>query len=178
VIDKKPAPDAQPDAATTLHNTEIPEHFFGDLTDEFYAGVGRTTNLCALLEDRLRALLQAMEHVPQTEYSNEPAGALVNLVEARARTLGDDWTAFDQFVTRVRAVLAHRNDLVHNIWQPRPGSQFFGHRVVQKLGERTSVTVSLGQVRDGVSELVELHKRWRYWYTLAGALPFVPVSQG
>jgi hypothetical protein len=174
VTDEQPDPRARPDNTTLAGPSEIPEHFFGDLTDDFYAGIGRTTNQCALLEDRLRALLQAMEHVAQTEYSNKPAGTLVNMAEARAQTLGNDWATFDQFVGRIRAVLGHRNDLVHNIWQPKPEGQFFGHRVVQKSGERESTVIPLKKVQDGVSELVALHEQWRYWYTLAGSLPFEP----
>lgn len=148
---------------------EIPIHFFGDMEDEFYAGIGRTTNLSALLEDGLRALLQAMNHAPQTDYAGKPAGTLVKLVEARAQALGDDWATFGEFADRVRAVLDHRNALVHNLWQATSDGQFFGHRVVRGSGNRECMTISLDQVREGVAELVALREQWRYWYGLAGA---------
>lgn len=171
MADEQTEPSTRPADPTS---EEIPEHFFGDLTDKFYAAIGRTTNLSALLEDRLRALLQAIEHAPQTEYSKRSAGALVNLVEARARNLGDDWLVFDQFATRIRVALDHRNGLVHNNWQPKPEGQFFGYRIVQGSGKLESITIPLRNVEDGVSELVALHEQWRSWYSLAGALPFEP----
>ncbi|MFI2362651.1 hypothetical protein [Promicromonospora sp. NPDC019610] len=171
MADEQTDPKTRPDDRTSA---EIPAHFFGDLTDEFYAAIGRTTNLCALLEDRLRALLQAMEHASQTEYSKRSAGALISLVEARAQDLGDDWVTFNQFAIRVRIALDHRNGLVHNIWQPRPEGRFFGYRVVQGSGKLESVTIPLTNVEDGVSELIALHEQWRSWYQLAGALPFQP----
>ncbi|GAB3168173.1 hypothetical protein GCM10027059_30440 [Myceligenerans halotolerans] len=144
----------------------IPNHFFGSLTTDFYAGIGRMSALSALLEDRLRALVQAMKRVPQTKYTRTTIGGLVTMAEERARTLGDDWEAFGEFTMRLRDVLQLRNDLVHNLWQPKPGGTFFGHRDGQE-----PATISLSDVETGVSELVALYGEWRHWYDLAGALP-------
>jgi hypothetical protein len=157
------APAAPPSGAAA---SGIPDYFFGNLTTEFYAGVGRMAALSALLEDRVRALLQTMKRVPQSEYSRTPIGALVTMTEELARALGDDWEDFSNYATRIRATLRLRNDLVHNLWQPKPGGKFFGHRDGQEPS-----TISLSDVEGGVSELVVLYQEGRYWYDLAGALP-------
>jgi catechol 2,3-dioxygenase-like lactoylglutathione lyase family enzyme len=165
-------PRSRDENAVAPRESEIPPHVFGDLADEFYAAVGRTGTLSSMLEDRIRALLQAMEHEPQTSYASQGATALVTMVRKCAPSTGDAWKDFDEFAARADTVLRLRNDLLHNLWQPKPGGYFFGHRTDQRTGERRSTTISINDVRYEVAELVALNEEWRHWYMLASSLPF------
>lgn len=171
MTDQEPRPATQRDE-TRPDTFEIPKHFFGDLTNDFYAGIGRTAVLSALLEDRFRTLLQAMTHKPQTAHSKDGATALIKATRRYALSLGNDWTAFDRFAERTESAFELRNDLVHNLWQPKPGGQFFGHRTNRQSGISRTKFVSIDEVRDEVAELVTLNREWRQWHMLAGALPF------
>lgn len=171
MTDQEPRPATQRDETSPV-TFEIPKHFFGDLTNDFYAGIGRTAVLSALLEDRFRTLLQAMTHKPQTAHSKDGATALIKATRGYALSLGNDWTAFDRFAERTESAFELRNDLVHNLWQPKPGGQFFGHRINRQSGISRTKFVSIDEVRDEVAELVTLNREWRHWHMLAGALPF------
>ncbi|GAA2245822.1 hypothetical protein GCM10010413_57120 [Promicromonospora sukumoe] len=162
-------PTASDRPIATSKESEIPLHIFGDLTDEFYAGVGRAGTLSSMLEDRMRALIQAMEDEPQTSHAGQGASALVTMARKRAPSLGDAWREFDEFATRADSVLRLRNDLVHNLWQPKSGGYFFGHRIDQRTGERRSTTLSIDDVRHEVAELLSLNEEWNHWYMLAGS---------
>lgn len=148
----------------------VPASMFGPMPPEFYAGVGRVAALSALLEDRLRALLQAVRQVAQTKHAGDGASRLKSELRRRAQHLGPDWEGFEGFAERVDRVIERRNTYVHSLWQPKDGA-FYGHRTDREDGSRESCTVSLADLRADVTELVALNVEWHAWFMLAGGRP-------
>jgi len=156
----------------------MPDRLLGPLPAEFYEGIGRVAALTALLEDRLRALLQAVRHAAQTEHAKDSPGRFLPDLRRRAARLGPDWAAFPAYLDDVVDLLERRNVLVHSLWQPTDdGVGFFGHRLDPEA-ERTTVTVTMEDLRTTVADAVHLIDGWQRWFALAGLIPWPAKDSG
>lgn len=156
----------------------VPDRLLGPLPADFYEAVGRVTALTALLEDRLRALLQAVRRVAQTAHAKDGAGRLIPALRRRAVRLGADWAAFPAYLNDVADLLERRNTLVHSLWQPTDdGTGFFGHRL-DPDAERTTADITMDDLRSTVADAVNLIDAWQKWFALAGSLPWPAKDSG
>lgn len=150
----------------------VPDRLLGPLPAGFYEGIGRVAALTALLEDRLRTLLQAVRHAAQTAHAKDGAGRMVPELRRRAARLGPGWATFPAYLDDVVDLLDRRNTLIHSLWQPaRIGDGFFGHRLDPEA-ERTTVIVTMDDLRSAVVDAVHLIDAWQTWFALAGSLPW------
>jgi hypothetical protein len=162
-----PGPNAGSDA------WGVPDRLLGPLPPAFYEGIGRVAALTALLEDRLRTLLQAVRHAAQTAHAKDGAGRIVPELRRRTARLGADWGSFPAYLDDVTDLLERRNVLVHSLWQPTAdGVGFFGHRL-DPAAERTTVIVTMDDLRSAVVDAVHLIDAWQTWFALAGSLPWL-----
>lgn len=109
----------------------IPARYFGYLTPELPAAIGRIVMLSALLESRISALASSVENKEQAFYaSNDP---IENLrVCERRLPMYDRGTEERSFaastmmlVAESRAIVSARNAIVHRVW-PRAGQSGWG----------------------------------------------------
>ena len=158
----------------------VPDTLLGPLPEDFYAGVGRAVALSALLEDRIRALLQQLGDVSQASYHKVGAHDLVKHLrkECSARAADPDWSTFSDFLDRADAVFTYRNDLAHNLWPAQADGSLYGHRVDRASGERTHINTSMADLRGVIGELVSLMDGWRTLFAYAGSEASRRAAQG
>jgi len=158
------------EAAQDVDPWGVPDRMLGPMPEAFYGTVGRIVTLSALLEDRLRALLQAITHTSQVEYARLAPGRFIPELQKHAALLGADWEPFADYLTRVYAALGRRNELVHSLWQAKD-DHFFGHRL-DRTPQRASTTRTLPELRADIADLIRLVDDWQHWHMVAGTLPW------
>ncbi|GEA82359.1 hypothetical protein [Cellulomonas uda] len=158
------------EAAQDVDPWGVPDRMLGPIPDGFYGAVGRVVTLSALLEDRLRALLQAVRHAPQTAHAKDAPGRFIPELRRQAAKLGPDWARLAGYLDDVDAALERRNVLVHNLWQSKDG-HFYGHRL-DRTPKRASATTTLDELHADIAELVRLIDGWQPWFALAGSIPW------
>lgn len=132
----------------------IPESFFGPVSDEFYAVVGRVTMLAALLDDMMLRLAWALTDEVQSVHAGKFATEL-DRVCRRAVTRNSDDLRADVIaeLDRVRATRHLRNAVVHSLWPNPTLESAFGWRPV-KSGDDGQMTVTFPTTRAALEELV------------------------
>lgn len=94
----------------------IPDQFFGPISGQFYAVIGRVTMLGALLEQRLLELLWAIDDEPQPVHAGKPVAALMRLIEQRLMVVSDPMADDVRDLPQgVGACLEERNAVVHSL---------------------------------------------------------------
>lgn len=111
-------PVALPLAAANREGDEwvIPDRILGPMLDEFFGAVGGVVTLSALLEDRLRVLLQTSTFAPQTGYARDSPARLISNLRRYIARLPDDGANVAAYLDDIRVALDRRNELVHSLW--------------------------------------------------------------
>lgn len=148
----------------------VPDRMFGPMPETFYGAVGRVVMLNALLEDRLRGLLQTITFAPQTAYAKDSPGRFIPKLRQHVVKLPDVWAGLDAYLDGVDAALDRRNDLVHSLWQHDGADSYFGHRL-DRSPKRATTTRTLVDLREEIGGLVRLIDEGERWYAVAGSLP-------
>lgn len=179
----------EPDPDVTLHEP-VPEAFFGYVSPELPAAIGRIVMLSALLESKLAALASSVENKEQAFYASNDASENIRICERRLplyiRT--DDESRFAEsalaVVDETRSVLGARNAIVHRVW-PRAGQAGWGGWKPLRRKERgTSVTwtewtdYSPDDLSSLIEALVDVIERYADVVAAAGAFPRWPDIAG
>lgn len=155
---------------TTTDAFGVPEYVLGSHDDQFYGAVGRVACLAAVIEERLRVLLQTLRHANQAAFSKMPVGkVLVSLRSDTSRVASTDREC--QIVTTylgdASEAFQGRNDVLHSLWPAQDDGTWFRHRL-DPNGVRVAVRTGPDEVLDLISEFVQLERQWPNVYSIIG----------
>lgn len=109
----------------TVHGTDqwgVPTNMFEPVPEDFYGVVGRITSVSALAEQRLHDLYCALADQPQDVHAGAPGTFMIKKLRERVRVLPlEHHDQVRALVADAEAALAHRHEVVHNLW-PHSGS--------------------------------------------------------
>ncbi len=138
----------------------VPDHLLGPHTDEFYACVGRVVALSALLEDRLRVLVQRQVGVTDApaNLGTMQVSVLIRMGTAHMVEFIDDPTRSlaEEFFVRVLWAMDERNDIVHNLWPAHDDGPHLGWRSARDESGDIVISRSPSDLRELVLHFVQL----------------------
>jgi hypothetical protein len=138
----------------------IPENMFGPVPEDFYALVGRIALVATLVEDRLLAILWALDDEVQPTHAGLSGTRLRELIGARLERVGPDMrAALGPLLTRVQAAMDRRNAVIHSLW-PNPsleGSQGWrSRRLPKSMGGGSEIVWTATSEAMLIGDLAEL----------------------
>lgn len=164
----------------------VPESFFGHLSPELPAAIGRIVMLSALLESKLAALASSVENKEQAFYASNDPSENIRICERRLPLYigSDDESRFAQsglsLVDETKSVLSARNAIVHRVW-PRAGQAGWGGWKPLRRKERGNSVAwtewadySPGDLSALIEALVDVIRRYADLIATAGAFPRRP----
>jgi hypothetical protein len=135
--------EADPDVTV---DESVPESFFGYLSPELPAAIGRIVMLSALLESKVAALASSVENREQAFYASNEVSENIRICERGlplySRTNDESRFAISAMavVDEARSVLSARNAIVHRV-RPRAGlAGWGGWKPLRRKERGTSVT--------------------------------------
>jgi hypothetical protein len=111
----------------------IPDDYFGQEPDRFYAQIGRVVVDAALVELHLLYLVWTLDQEsPQELHAGRTSAQLLAIGRERLRRFPELTVEGERLLCQVQAVSERRNAIVHNVW-PTPGlREAYGHRPLPK----------------------------------------------
>lgn len=167
----------------------IPEGFFGPLSSELPALIGRIVMLSALLETKIWYLASSVSDETQERYSRERVSENIKLTRKRLLLYQDDEKEkkFSQsaakLLTGAEKVLDLRNAIVHGVWpESGVGTWMLWKPQLKKRGENMDWIMkkefSRDDLRDAVTSIIQLVHFAEVVIAEAGSMPFGKRVEG
>lgn len=159
----------------TLDSYGVPDTVFGPHPEPFYEAVGRFVCMGALLEDRLRVLLQTLRQESQTAYRRLPARELVSELRGAVEDCDPESAIYTTYLDESERLITFRNHVVHNLWPAQGNGVLFGHRLARTPaedgGDWIKFTTTQAELEENIRALVKLVSDWQPLFSHANALP-------
>jgi|GEM_PF-3083614 len=130
----------------------IPERFFGPLSPELPALIGRVVMLSTLLETKVWAFACSIANEPQSEYAATNVSENITLSKKRLehyqmnvkeRTFA---LKADELLDDINTALSARNEIIHRVWPKSGLDEWAGWKHIRK-NNRVSLDEISGEVK-------------------------------